>query len=176
VLAQRSATSVSLRIGVPQAFVDGQAQFLDVPPMLVGGRTMVPLRFVSQALGAGVAWDAASSSVLIASGGAAEAPPAAVPPSVSYPPTPYPPVQAYPPAPLVPATITGTVVRVVATTYPRTILGGDIQPWSAAPRSQRDDFRGAGGQHRRGPLSVDDRQHDAAVTVATVLIDLHRRR
>ena len=107
VMAQRAATTVSLRIGSPQAFVDGQPQYLDVPPMLVGGRTMVPLRFVSQALGAGVTWDAASSSVLITSGGAAISPP-----PVSYPPQPY------PPSAPAPTTISGTVVRVNATTYP----------------------------------------------------------
>ena len=119
VLAQRGATSVSLRIGSPQAFVDGQAQFLDVPPMLVGGRTMVPLRFVSQALGAGVTWDAATSTVLISSQGTATVPPpVSIPPSVNYPPA-QPPVQAYPPAPApAPTTITGTVLRVNAATYP----------------------------------------------------------
>src|SRR5579859_6747905 len=79
VLAQRGATSVSLVIGNTQAMVNGQPAMMDVPAMLVGGRTMVPLRFVSQALGASVNWDAATSTVAIASGGAA-----AVPPSQSY--------------------------------------------------------------------------------------------
>jgi copper amine oxidase-like protein len=114
VLAQSGTTSVSLRIGLPQAFVNGQAQFLDVPAMLVGGRTLVPLRFVSQALGAGVTWDAATSAVQITSRGALAAPPATYPPSQSYPPTAYPPTA--------PATISGTVVRVNATTYPGQLL------------------------------------------------------
>jgi hypothetical protein len=112
VLAQRGATSVSLQIGSPQAFVNGQPQTLDVPAMLVGGRTMVPLRFVSQALGAGVAWDAATSTVQIASQAAAAAPPAPLPPSVSYP-------SAAPPPPAAAVqTITGTVSQVNASTYP----------------------------------------------------------
>lgn len=117
VLAQSGATGVSLRIGAPQAFVNGQAQFLDVPAMLVGGRTLVPLRFISQALGAGVAWDAASSTVQITSSGAAAASPVTVPPSVTYPPTTYTPA---PPA--APTTISGTVMRVIATTYPGQLM------------------------------------------------------
>jgi len=126
VLAQSGTTSVSLRIGSPQAFVNGQAQFLDVPAMLIGGRTLVPLRFVSQALGAGVTWDAATSTIQITSQGAAAAPPVTVPPSVSYPPAQaYPPSQSYPPAaypPAAPTTISGTVVRLNATTYPGQLL------------------------------------------------------
>ncbi|HEV2284307.1 MAG TPA: copper amine oxidase N-terminal domain-containing protein [bacterium] len=126
VLAQSGTTSVSLRIGLPQAFVNGQAQFLDVPAMLVGGRTLVPLRFVSQALGAGVTWDAASSTVQITSQGALTAPPVSYPPSQPYPPSQsYPPAQSYPPTvypPAVPATISGAVVRVNATAYPGQLL------------------------------------------------------
>jgi len=42
---------------------------LDVPAQLVGGRTMVPLRFVYQALEAEVAWDPAAREVRIAAEG-----------------------------------------------------------------------------------------------------------
>ena len=118
VLAQRGATSVSLRIGSPQAFVNGQAQLMDVPALLVGGRTLVPLRFVSQALGADVNWDAATSAVQIASQGALS-----IPPSQNFPPAP--PVQAQPPAPApqpTVQTITGTVVRVNAAAYPGQLI------------------------------------------------------
>lgn len=116
VLAQSGATSVSLRIGSPQVFVNGQPQTLDVPAMLIGGRTLVPLRFVSQALGAGVTWNAVSSTVQITSSAAA-APPVTIPPSVTYPPTTYTPL---PPA--APTTISGTVMRVIATTYPSQLM------------------------------------------------------
>ena len=74
VLAQRGATSVSLAIGNTTAMINGQPAAMDVPAMLVGGRTMVPLRFVSQALGAAVNWDSATSTVAISSGGTAVAP------------------------------------------------------------------------------------------------------
>lgn len=117
VLAQSGATSVSLRIGSPQASVNGQPQMLDVPAMLIGGRTLVPLRFVSQALGAGVTWNAVSSTVQITSSGAAAAPPVTIPPSVTYPPTTY-----TPPPPAAPTTISGTVMRVIATTYPSQLM------------------------------------------------------
>lgn len=83
VLAQRGATSVSLVIGNTQAMIDGQPAAMDVPAMLVGGRTMVPLRFVSQALGAAVNWDAPTYTVTVSSSGAA-----AVPPPQAYPPAP----------------------------------------------------------------------------------------
>ena len=36
---------------------------LDVPPRIVGGRTLVPLRFVGEALGAEVVWNAEASQV-----------------------------------------------------------------------------------------------------------------
>jgi len=75
VLAQRGSTSVALVIGHTQAMIDGQPAAMDVPAMLVAGRTMVPLRFVSQALGATVNWNAATSTVTIASNGAAAPPP-----------------------------------------------------------------------------------------------------
>src|SRR3984885_7917825 len=58
--------SVSLHIGSQQATVDGQQQTLDVAPFIIGASTYVPLRFVSQALGASVNYD--SSNRLVALG------------------------------------------------------------------------------------------------------------
>jgi len=139
VRAQRGPTGVALTIGASQAAVNGQPEPLDTPALLIGGRTMVPLRFISQALGAGVGWDAASYTVQITSQAATAAPPPALtappvlppaPPSVSYPPAPYPPAgsppgsyppaqpqQPVPPPPAAPA-ITGTVMQVNAAVYP----------------------------------------------------------
>jgi len=122
VLAERGATSVSLRIGSSQAFVNGQPQVLDAPAMLVAGRTLVPLRFISQALGAVVAWDAASSTVQITSAGPASVPPSAngVPAAGAPPSVTYGPIQAPSPTPVyqAPQTITGTVMQVSASAYP----------------------------------------------------------
>lgn len=48
--------TVQLFIGKKTAYVNGEATTLDVPAMLVGGRTMVPLRFIGESLGATVQW------------------------------------------------------------------------------------------------------------------------
>jgi hypothetical protein len=45
--------------------VNGKEVTGDVPPQIVDGRTLVPLRTVADALGAKVDWDAASRSVII---------------------------------------------------------------------------------------------------------------
>lgn len=68
VYASRNNTNVQLRIGDTTAMVDGRSVMMDVPAQLVAGRTMVPLRFVSEALGAEVHWDAANEAVRIDSG------------------------------------------------------------------------------------------------------------
>jgi len=66
---QINATSgrhtVSLNIGSTQATVDGQQQTLDVAPFIIGASTYVPLRFVSQALGAQVNWDQNDQLVMV---------------------------------------------------------------------------------------------------------------
>src|ERR1700682_3614158 len=61
--------SVSLRIGSQQATVDGQQQMLDVAPFIIGASTYVPLRFVSQALGATVNYDGSNNVVAISASG-----------------------------------------------------------------------------------------------------------
>jgi hypothetical protein len=99
VLAARGDTSIVLRIGDTQAHINGQPTLMDVPALLAGGRTMVPLRFISQALGSQVSWDAASTTVQIASQ------PYGLPPSQAYPP---------PAPPAVPAPISGTLLSAKA--------------------------------------------------------------
>jgi len=56
---------IALQIGSHRARVNNRDVWLDAPPILVGGRTMVPLRFVSESLGASVEWDAASQTAHI---------------------------------------------------------------------------------------------------------------
>jgi hypothetical protein len=85
----RDNRSVSLRIGSTQATVNGQPQAMDVAPFIIGASTYVPLRFVSQALGATVNYDAANRVVaLSAEGGQRQAPP---PQAVQAPAPPPPP-------------------------------------------------------------------------------------
>jgi hypothetical protein len=67
--ATGNGRNVSLRIGSNQATVDGQAQSLDQAPFIVGATTLVPLRFIAQALGASVDWNNNTSTVTIIGSG-----------------------------------------------------------------------------------------------------------
>jgi alpha-tubulin suppressor-like RCC1 family protein len=67
VTATRGQTVVQLTINAPTATKNGQAITLAHPPVLVDGYTMVPLRFVAEALGASVAWDGTARRVSIES-------------------------------------------------------------------------------------------------------------
>ncbi|HLJ82843.1 MAG TPA: copper amine oxidase N-terminal domain-containing protein, partial [Candidatus Eremiobacteraceae bacterium] len=66
--ATGNGRTISLTIGSTTAVVNGQPQTLDVAPFLVGSRTLVPLRFISQALGAAVDYASDSDTVTITSG------------------------------------------------------------------------------------------------------------
>ena len=66
--------TISLTIGSTRATVDGRPSSLDAAPFLIGSRTMIPLRFVAQSLGASVNWDEADNSVVITSGAPAQRP------------------------------------------------------------------------------------------------------
>lgn len=55
--AQKGEKEVILSIGDTEASVNGSTIILDTPPKIVNGRTLVPLRFVSEALGANVTWN-----------------------------------------------------------------------------------------------------------------------
>jgi len=57
VVANNGRVSIQLRIGDHSASVDGRAVSLDVPAQVLGGHTMVPLRFLGEALGAEIHWN-----------------------------------------------------------------------------------------------------------------------
>jgi hypothetical protein len=92
-------TTIALTIGSTQAQVNGSPVTIDVAPFIVGASTYVPLRFVSQALGANVSWDDANQIVNITYAGAGSSQPQNSGNWVNQPP---PPIPAYQP-PLVPA-------------------------------------------------------------------------
>lgn len=48
--------------------VNGQEVHSSVPPQIINGRTVVPIRFVAEALGADVAWDGATKTATITKG------------------------------------------------------------------------------------------------------------
>ena len=81
--------NVSLKIGSNVATVDGAQQRMDVAPFIIGASTYVPLRFVSQALGATVNYDGANRIVAISASGNA-APPPQQPPNETVTPVPTP--------------------------------------------------------------------------------------
>ena len=56
---------IVLTVGKESAEVNGESLTLDLKAQLINGRTMVPLRFVSQALGAKIDWVPATRTVLI---------------------------------------------------------------------------------------------------------------
>ncbi|MCH5186283.1 MAG: hypothetical protein J1F64_09210, partial [Oscillospiraceae bacterium] len=57
---------VKLVINSTDATINGEAATLDSAPVIIDGRTLVPVRFISEAIGAQVDWDAASSTAIIA--------------------------------------------------------------------------------------------------------------
>ncbi|MGB9920098.1 MAG: phosphodiester glycosidase family protein [Moorellales bacterium] len=65
ILARRQDRCVELIVGEKQARTDGRPVTLDVPARVVNGRTLVPVRFVSQALGATVQWKPEERAVYV---------------------------------------------------------------------------------------------------------------
>jgi hypothetical protein len=67
IVARTSLHTLRLRIGANVADVDGNPVHLDVPAHTIAARTYVPLRFVAQAMGAVVGYDAAAQLVTVTS-------------------------------------------------------------------------------------------------------------
>lgn len=67
--AKKGNTNVVLIIGQRRAEINGDTVTLDVPAMIIGGSTMVPLRFVGEAMGADVKWVADANTVEISTSG-----------------------------------------------------------------------------------------------------------
>lgn len=67
VTATKGETTVSLTVGSRLVSLNGSPGFLDVPAKITNGRTLVPLRFVSDAFDAQVSWDGTTRTVTITS-------------------------------------------------------------------------------------------------------------
>ncbi len=65
VTAKKRDTTIVLTIGARTATINDQTVTLDSPARVLQGSTMVPVRFVSEALGDDVRWDKLSQSVII---------------------------------------------------------------------------------------------------------------
>ena len=142
ILAVRGGQTVELTVGSRQAVVNNSPTLLDVPAFTINGRTMVPLRFISEALGAGVQWVAANSTILISSSGGA--PTAAAPPVVAS------------------GQVTGRLMAVTTGQNPQIVVranGQDstyvVTPGTAIYRYNADT--NAGGSAALGALRTGDR-------------------
>jgi archaellum component FlaC len=58
-------TIVKIQIGTKTAYIDGAKTTLDVPPAIVNGRTLVPIRFISEGVGASVDWEGSTKTITI---------------------------------------------------------------------------------------------------------------
>ncbi len=65
VLLKKGAVEVVLTIGSKTYTVNGEAKSADVAPEIVDSRTFLPARYVAEAFGALVGWDAAGYIVTI---------------------------------------------------------------------------------------------------------------
>jgi hypothetical protein len=67
VILKRKPIKIILVIGSKTVFVNGQQKELDAPPFVdkVSGRTLIPIRIVTDAINAKIAWDAATRKVTI---------------------------------------------------------------------------------------------------------------
>ncbi len=58
-------TVITLRVGSTDALVNGRPIKLDSTADIISGRTMVPVRFIAESLGAEVTWDKTTKTILI---------------------------------------------------------------------------------------------------------------
>lgn len=67
VTGTKKDNKVVLKVNSTDTIVNGTVKKLDVPPIIKSGRTLVPARYISEALGAKVDWDGDTRTVVITS-------------------------------------------------------------------------------------------------------------
>lgn len=67
ILATKNGSEVKLVVGSKTAYINGTSKTLDVPPRVSQGTTLIPLRFVGEALGEKVTWDEKNTQVIVGS-------------------------------------------------------------------------------------------------------------
>ncbi len=178
ITARTASRTIELAVGRREASVDGRLVLLDVPPTVIEGRTFVPLRFVSEAIGAYVQWQAATRtvSIVLPSGGPPPAPGQPTPPPPPPPtpapsptPTPTPPPTPTPtPTPAARAT-EGVLITIAPAAVPprvQVMVGSLIYIFVITPEttiSRFDAATGAGGSVALGALRVGDQVRVEAV-------------
>jgi len=153
IVAVRGDQTVELTLGSRQARLNGKPALLDVAAFTIGDRTMVPLRFISESLGASVQWVEASRVILIGSSGGVPAQPPAG--------------QAPPPAQPQGQTVSGQLMAVSTGDNPRVVVRSNDhdQTISVLPDTAIYRFNAqtnAGGSAPLGSLRRGD-----SVTVVT---------
>jgi Copper amine oxidase N-terminal domain len=160
IVAVRGGQTVELTLGSRQALVNNSSVPLDVPAFTINGRTVVPLRFVSESLGAGVQWVAANETILISSRGGV--PTAAMPPFV-------PSVQ-----------VTGRLTAVRTGQNPQIVVRANGQDYTYAVGPETAIYRcnaqtNAGGSAALGGLRSGDRVAvDTSGNQATKIVASYR--
>ncbi len=57
--------TIEMFIDDPVVIINGEETLIDVPPTIIQGRTMVPIRFITEKMGAKVEWDAPTRKVTL---------------------------------------------------------------------------------------------------------------
>lgn len=65
VTVRNETTTIQVKIDSTQAYVNGTEKILDVPAQIINSRTLVPVRFISESLGATVDWTDTTRTVTI---------------------------------------------------------------------------------------------------------------
>lgn len=65
VTATKGNEKVIATINNKDVYINGETKTLDVPPMVIDDRTLIPVRFVAEAFGANVDWNEATQTVII---------------------------------------------------------------------------------------------------------------
>ncbi len=65
--AQNGSKAITLQIGNQTATLNGTPVSLDVPPQIINGRTLVPLRFFSESFNCSVTWNQVANEIAILS-------------------------------------------------------------------------------------------------------------
>jgi len=68
ITATKGTTIIKMQIDSTKMSVNGIEKTLDVSPVIIGGRTLVPVRAMSESLGVEIAWDNNTQTVLIGEG------------------------------------------------------------------------------------------------------------
>lgn len=122
ITAAKSGSMVSVTLGKPEVVINGETRPLDVPPMLYRGIVLVPVRVISEALGAYVQWLPARHVVV-----------------VRYIPA-APPIAPPTPAPTAAPTATPTLAPIVPTAAPTALPQRSYQGFIQGAFAARKNF------------------------------------